>query len=295
VALWPGTLRNITPKNHARIIDGTNNVAKLPLLYDSISTEIVIITMEAEIQSQVPGIDAAIARYTSGFIQHVVGLPDQDDDALADTLTALLVSASGNFTSENETSLRNLVEKLISKVTAANGIDPERRQMAPSAKRLDQSIHVGSQRNISSTLALAGGNVDLEATAGRKVESRVDRKKLEKAERKIRAKQERKVMKNVEYETSRLLNVPDETQSYEEFYMSVNPLQLGSDSSNKSKDIKVDGIDVSISGKRILTDTNLTLAYGRRYGLVGQNGIGMHGRPWLLHISLANSCLSQFR
>ena len=67
------------------------------------------------------------------------------------------------------------------------------------------------------------------------------KKKLEKAERKIRAKQERKVMRNVEYEASRLLNQPDETQSYEEFYMAVNPLMLGADSANKSKDVKVDG------------------------------------------------------
>ncbi|KAI5298921.1 ATP-binding cassette sub- F member 3, partial [Ascosphaera atra] len=56
--------------------------------------------------------------------------------------------------------------------------------------------------------------------------------------------------------------------------MQVNPLQMGGDTSNKSKDIKVDNIDLSISGTRILTDTSLTLAYGHRYGLVGQNGIG---------------------
>lgn len=146
--------------------------------------------------------------------------------------------------------------------------------MAPSARKLDQTIHVGSQRNISSTLGLTGGAVDLESANTRKVESKVDKKKLEKAERKIRAKQDRKVMKNVEYEASRLLNQPDEAQSYEEFFMAVNPLQLGSDNSSKSKDIKVDGIDISIGGKRILSNTNLTLAYGRRYGLVGQNGIG---------------------
>lgn len=116
--------------------------------------------------------------------------------------------------------------------------------------------------------------MDLEAANARKVESKVDKKKLEKAERKIRAKQDKKTMKNVEYEASRLLDLPDEAQSYEEFFMAVNPLQLGADAQSKSKDIKIDGIDVSISGKRILTDTTLTLAYGRRYGLVGQNGIG---------------------
>ncbi|EDU40316.1 ATP-binding cassette sub-family F member 3 [Pyrenophora tritici-repentis Pt-1C-BFP] len=145
--------------------------------------------------------------------------------------------------------------------------------MAPSAKKLDQAIHVGSSRNISSTLGLAGGAVDLESANTRKVESRVDRKKLEKAERKLRAKQDRKEFKNVEYEASRLLNEPNEAQSYEEFYMAVNPLQLG-EANTKSKDIKIDSFDLSMPGLRILTDSSLTLAYGRRYGLVGQNGIG---------------------
>jgi ATP-binding cassette subfamily F protein 3 len=188
-------------------------------------------------------------------------------------VSALLLSASGDLSSENETSIQNLVEKFISRLNSANGTDGERRQMAPSAKKLDQAIHVGSSRNISSTLGLAGGGVDLESANSRKVESRVDRKKLEKAERKLRAKQDRKEFKNVEYEASKLLNEPNEAQSYEEFYMAVNPLQMG-DSSNKSKDIKIDSFDLSIPGLRILTDSSLTLAYGRRYGLVGQNGIG---------------------
>ena len=165
------------------------------------------------------------------------------------------------------------MEKFVSKLSNAHGIDGERRQMAPSAKKLDRTIQVSSQRNMSSTLGLASGGVDLESANSRKVESRVDKKKLEKAERKIRAKQDKKVMKNVEYEASRLLDQPSEAQSYEEFFMAVNPLQLGADQS-KSKDIKIDSFDVSISGKRILSDTSLTLAYSRRYGLVGQNGIG---------------------
>lgn len=233
--------------------------------------------MESEIVAQIPSIDPLISKYACGYLEHAINLPDPNGHGpadLVDSLTALLVSASGDLTVENEVKIHNLVNKLVDRLNTASGNDGEKRQLAPSAKRLEQTIHVGSQRNISSTLALASGNVDLEAAAGRKVESRVDRKKLEKAEAKIRAKQERKVMKNVEYETSRLLNVPDETQSYEDFYMSVNPLQLGADAATKSKDIKVDGIDISIGGKRILTDTNLTLRYSGRYGLVGQNGIG---------------------
>ncbi|KAL8985618.1 MAG: hypothetical protein Q9177_004388, partial [Variospora cf. flavescens] len=230
--------------------------------------------MEAEIRAQIPSIDHIISDYS------VVGAIHQPDnlqsplDEAADTVTALLTSASGDLSDQNATTIRNLVEKFISHLSANNGVDGERRQMGSAARKLDHAIQVGSQRNISSTMGLTGGIVDLESTNTRKVESRVDRKKLEKAERKIQAKQDRKVMKNVEYEASRLLDQPDETQSYEEFFMQVNPLQLGSDQASKSKDIKVEGVDVTIGGLRILSDTSLTMAFGRRYGLVGQNGIG---------------------
>ncbi len=238
--------------------------------------------MEAEIRAQIPHIDPILSEYSVGYLQHASNafLPDADantpsplEEAVL-TITALLVSASGDDCPQNETAIHNLVEKFISKLSAPNGVDGERRQMSSIARKLDQTIQVGSQRNMSSTLGLAGSGVDLESANARKVESRVDKKKLEKAERKIRTKQDKKVMKNVEYEASRLLDQPDDAQSYEEFFMAVNPLQLGSDANTKSKDIKVDGVDVSIGGLRILSDTTLTLAFGRRYGLVGQNGIG---------------------
>ncbi|KAI4105616.1 MAG: hypothetical protein L6R37_002694 [Teloschistes peruensis] len=238
--------------------------------------------MEAEIRAQIPGIDHVVSEYSAEYLNHAsnsyVSEADQNVqsplDEAADTITALLSSASGDFSPQNAEAIRNLVDKFISRLSEANGLDGERRQMASTARKLDQAIHVGSQRNISTTMGLTGGIVDLESTNTRKVESRVDKKKLEKAERKIQAKQDRKIMKNVEYEASRLLDQPDDTQSYEEFFMQVNPLQLGADQASKSKDVKVEGVDVSIGGKRILSDTTLTMAFGRRYGLVGQNGIG---------------------
>jgi len=237
--------------------------------------------MEADIRAQIPNIDPVLSEYSAGYLTHAASQFTSDSDPnaptpleeAAATVSALLLSASGDLSSQNETTIQNLVDKFVARLNAANGTDGERRQMAPSAKKLDQAIHVGSSRNISSTLGLAGGAVDLESANTRKVESRVDRKKLEKAERKLRAKQDRKEFKNVEYEASRLLNEPNEAQSYEEFYMAVNPLQLG-EANTKSKDIKIDSFDLSMPGLRILTDSSLTLAYGRRYGLVGQNGIG---------------------
>lgn len=234
--------------------------------------------MDADIRAVIPNIDPVVSDYSVGYLNHASTLwSDEEDssgpsplDEAAVQITELLLSASGVVDASLEEKISQLVKKWVDKYTEANG--GERR--GPSAvKRLDQTIQVSSQRNMSSTLAVATGGVDLESANTRKVESKVDRKKLEKAEKKIAAKQQKKTFKTVQYEASKLLDQPEDAQSYEDFYMAVNPLQMGA-SANKSKDITLDNIDVSIGGLRILTDTNLTLAYGHRYGLVGKNGIG---------------------
>lgn len=235
--------------------------------------------MESEIRTILPNIDPVVSEYSAGYLTHASTSWAGDEDQAgpsplaeaASVVTELLLSASGNANDAVQDKIRQLVEKWVEKYDQANGSSLERQ--GPTVRRLDQTIQVGAQNNMSSTLAVATGAVDLEAANARKVESKVDRKKLEKAERKIAAKQQKKTFKTVEYEASRLLDQPDSTQSYEEFYMAVNPLQSGG-SGGKSKDIKIDNIDVSIGGLRILTDTTLTLAYGHRYGLVGNNGIG---------------------
>lgn len=239
--------------------------------------------MEAEIKSFLPNIDPVLSEYSVGYLTHASNAYTDADasgqsplDEAATSITAILVSASGDPSPENEAKVSQLVGKWVEKFNASNMANGQQKQVSSAARRLDQAIQVGAQRNMSSTLGVSTGGVDLESANTRKLESKVDRKKLEKAERKIAAKQNKKVFKAVEYEASRLLNQPDDAQSYEEFFMAVNPLQLGSNAmgQQKSKDIKLDGIDVSIGGLRILTDTSLTLAFGRRYGLVGQNGIG---------------------
>ncbi|POS75195.1 hypothetical protein DHEL01_v206410 [Diaporthe helianthi] len=234
--------------------------------------------MESEIRTVLPNIDPVVSEYSAGYLTHAstswAGGEDQAGPSplaeAASVVIELLLSAAGDPDPAKQDKIRDLVQKWVTKYDDANG--PDQRQ-GPTVRRLDQSFQVGAQNNMSSTLAVATGAVDLEAANVRKVESKVDRKKLEKAERKIAAKQQKKTFKTVEYEASRLLNQPESTQSYEEFYMAVNPLQAPG-AGGKSKDIKMDNIDVAIGGLRILTETTLTLAYGRRYGLVGNNGIG---------------------
>lgn len=42
----------------------------------------------------------------------------------------------------------------------------------------------------------------------------------------------------------------------------------------QSKDIQLENFDISYGGHVILKDATLSLSFGRRYGLVGRNGIG---------------------
>ena len=56
--------------------------------------------------------------------------------------------------------------------------------------------------------------------------------------------------------------------------MKINPLDAAAASKNKSKDIHLTNIDVNFGSNRILSGASLTLAYGRRYGLIGRNGVG---------------------
>ncbi|EGG12464.1 uncharacterized protein MELLADRAFT_32830, partial [Melampsora larici-populina 98AG31] len=121
--------------------------------------------------------------------------------------------------------------------------------------------------------ALMGTTVDIESTVKAR-DSRVDVTKLAKAEAKLRAKREKKKDKFVEFEESRLVKARDAQKSYEELFLEVNPLNAAALAKGKSKDVHVDNIDVNFGSNKILSNAKLDLAYGRRYGLIGRNGIG---------------------
>ena len=54
----------------------------------------------------------------------------------------------------------------------------------------------------------------------------------------------------------------------------LNSTASNSSSTGTNRDIKCESFDISLAGKRIITGGSLTIAWGRRYGLVGRNGVG---------------------
>ncbi|CAH1758416.1 7783_t:CDS:10 [Entrophospora sp. SA101] len=214
------------------------------------------------IRKTVPNIDDAIVDYVIGYLDETPSLVDSED-AIGDFIRPILLDAGGE-----EKAIQKLCDKLselfIKVNESTNKISNNR------LAKLEQPVNMLSQEAISATARIAPQSVDLEAVSGRKVSTRVDTKKLEKAEAKIKAKLEKRVRKT-NYEASKLIQKKDQDA---EFYMKVNPILDYTTTKGKVKDVKIENFDISFGGKRILTNANLTLVYGRRYGLVGRNGIG---------------------
>lgn len=214
----------------------------------------------ALIRSAVPEADDTIVEYIDGYLKE----NDDGEDGIADFVKPILLDAGGA-----EEKIDKLCEQLTEMFAQKKG--PSGKE---TTRKLDQAITIGQQSNVSATTRLGAGSVELDHVSGRRVQSQVDQEKLRKAEQKIAskmAKRQAKTNMRVEYEASKLLN---EQKALQEEYKLYNPILDYTSTKGKSKDIKIENFDISFAGRRILTDANLTLAYGRRYGVVGKNGIG---------------------
>lgn len=219
------------------------------------------------IQKSVPEADDAVLEYITGYIDGN-DFADDDEDGITEFVRPMLLDVGGDE-QEIDKLCDTLVKLLSSKNKNAN-------QPKVTLNKLAQPINMASQSHISATASLMKENVDLQSVRGRTVQSQVDATKLKKAEAKIAAKMAKRQAKSnmaVDYEASKLIE-DNEQKALEEAYKMYNPILDYTSTKGKSKDIKLENFDISFAGKRILTDANLTLAFGRRYGLVGKNGIG---------------------
>ena len=93
----------------------------------------------------------------------------------------------------------------------------------------------------------------------------MDLKKLEKADAKLKQKLERRENKDYGEEESA---GPTTNQVIQKKDMKQE--QLG----GKVVDIRIENFDLAYGSKVLLQNSNLIMAFGRRYGFVGRNGMG---------------------
>lgn len=223
------------------------------------------------IREELPGTEEIIVQYLSGYL---LDLDDaaEDEDVLQVTRTILESATPSSSKSNRDARLDKLMRRLGQVLEEPLNRRAEKNQAgkANGLVRLDKVVDL-SKAALSSTIAFGEG-VDLESINKGKA-SRVDMKKLEKQEAKLRAKIEKRARRDL-YEGSKLLDQHKKQQTYEEMFMKINPLEAAAASKNKSKDIHLPSIDVNFGSNRILSGASLTLAHGRRYGLIGRNGVG---------------------
>ncbi|KAF7340156.1 putative ABC transporter ATP-binding protein C29A3.09c [Mycena venus] len=214
-----------------------------------------------EIRESFPGTEEVIVQYLAGYLVDDAG---EEEDVLQ-IAREILESVAGDRDDVLEKLMLRLGDLLEDQLN-----ERLKNRAGPKLHKLDKVMDM-SKAQISNTIALSEG-VDLESINKGKA-SKVDVKKLEKQEAKLKAKIEKRSRRDL-YEGSKLLDAHRKQQTYEEMFMKINPLEASAAAKNKSKDIHLPSIDVSFASNRILSGATLTLAHGRRYGLIGRNGVG---------------------
>ncbi|KAJ7480075.1 P-loop containing nucleoside triphosphate hydrolase protein [Mycena galericulata] len=214
-----------------------------------------------EIRESFPGTEEVIVQYLAGYLVDDAG---EEEDVLR-VARDILESVAGDRDDVLEKLMLRLGDLLEDQLN-----ERLKNRAGPKLHKLDKVMDM-SKGQMSNTIALSEG-VDLESINKGKA-SKVDVKKLEKQEAKLKAKIEKRSRRDL-YEGSKLLDAHRKQQTYEEMFMKINPLEASSAAKNKSKDIHLPSIDVSFASNRILSGATLTLAHGRRYGLIGRNGVG---------------------
>lgn len=98
---------------------------------------------------------------------------------------------------------------------------------------------------------------------------KVNSKKLEKAQQKLQQKQDKRsdIVKPA-------VAAPQLQTASASQVVSKKDNQMEAKGNNRSMDIRIENFDVSYGNKVLLQNADLLLANGRRYGLVGRNGLG---------------------
>ncbi|EYC17298.1 hypothetical protein Y032_0031g2382 [Ancylostoma ceylanicum] len=127
-----------------------------------------------------------------------------------------------------------------------------------TTKKLDQAVDMAAENHNFAEME------SIWKLQARDVPTSVDKKKLGKAENRIAQKAEQREAEPV-VRKKRPECSATATQA---------PIRDTGARGANVKDVKLESVDISIGTKQLLSSADLTMAYGRRYGLVGRNGIG---------------------
>ncbi|XP_015124245.1 ATP-binding cassette sub-family F member 3 isoform X2 [Diachasma alloeum] len=174
---------------------------------------------------------------------------------------------------ENE--VRQICETLLAMLKGTtNGGDGnlhEKRQNGMN-KVLNAPVHLGA---MAATLEEQVEQIKSIWVTTRDDTMKVDAKKLEKAEAKLQQKQEKRTGQDSNPNKNNLIgNQSGDTASASQMMSKKESRMESKGGTNKTQDIRIENFDVAYGDRVLLQGADLTLAFGRRYGLIGRNGLG---------------------
>ncbi|KAJ8410667.1 hypothetical protein AAFF_G00186240 [Aldrovandia affinis] len=210
------------------------------------------------LKSEFPEIDTQVFDYITGVLD-CSGADFEDEDEVFEAIGGVLQEVSTDCKDEED--IRDICLQMFNTLKFTNG-HPVRRQML-----LDAPVQLSQ---ISTQCVTATNDVQGIWMVRRGQNTTVDARKLEKAEAKLKAKHERRTEKDSQKTTSPL--VLEEASASQASSKKEN--RVDSSGKNRSYDIRIENFDVSFGERSLLQGAELSLASGRRYGLIGRNGLG---------------------
>ncbi|XP_062438821.1 ATP-binding cassette sub-family F member 3 isoform X1 [Rhea pennata] len=216
------------------------------------------------LRSEFPDLDGEVFAYVTGAVSpagilHGGSADFESVDDLVEAVGELLREVSQD--AKDDGAIREICQRLFNTLQL-----DERRAQCCSQVLLDAPIQ------LSQIADSYDASVDLlpGLLLKRDQTSMVNAKKLEKAEARLKAKQDKR-MERDSLKTSGPLVLEEASASQA---ASKKETRMESSGKNKSYDVRIENFDVSFGERVLLAGADLNLAFGRRYGLVGRNGLG---------------------
>uniref|UniRef100_A0A8C7V1L6 ABC transporter domain-containing protein n=1 Tax=Oncorhynchus mykiss TaxID=8022 RepID=A0A8C7V1L6_ONCMY len=200
------------------------------------------------LKSEFPEIDTEVFEYITGVLD-CGGVEFEDGEEVYDAIGGLLQGSSADC--KNEDDIRDICQQMFNTLKLSNGHAASKQVLLDTPVQLSQ---------ISAECGKSAGDLGLT----------VDARKLEKAEAKLKQKQGRRNERDSQKTTSPL--VLEEASASQASSKKDSRVDLSG--KNRTYDIRIENFDVSFGERSLLQAAELSLSTGRRYGLIGRNGLG---------------------
>jgi len=207
------------------------------------------------VKTQFPSLDEDLSQYVESVLETSAEDFESGDD-IFEAIGGVLQEVANE---KSEDDIKELCDQLLHTLKPLSNGNANN----SGRKLLDAPVHLGATVATNAIDENLGSNMWIQ-----KVEDnlRVDAKKLAKAQEVLAKKAEKK-------ESSPVTN-SNRYRSNEATASQVLSKKTETGNALLTKDINIEGFDVAFGEKVLLKNSELKLTFGRRYGMVGRNGLG---------------------